>query len=60
MSRKVMAAIVAHAQVAALLSGAHFLADGTLIKTRASRKSFPTKVEGSPAGRQGSISRGWW
>jgi len=60
MSRKVMAAIVAHAQVAALLSGKHFSVDDTLIKARACRKSFPTKVEGSPAGRQGRIRRGWW
>ena len=48
MSRKVMAAILAHREVAPLLSDEHFSVDGTLIKAWASMKSFQPKLEGSP------------
>lgn len=48
MSRKVMAAILAHREVAPLLSDEHFSVDGTLIKAWASMKSFQPKAEGSP------------
>lgn len=40
MARKVMAAILAHREVAPLLSDEHFSVDGTLIKARASMKGF--------------------
>ena len=48
MARKVMAAILAHREVAPLLSEEHFSVDGTLIKAWASMKSFQPKAEGSP------------
>ena len=48
MSRKVMAAILAHRAVAPLLSDEHFSVDGTLIKAWSSMKSFQPKVEDSP------------
>jgi hypothetical protein len=48
MSRKVMAAILAHRDVAPLLSDEHFSVDGTLIKSWASMKSFQPKAEGTP------------
>jgi hypothetical protein len=48
MSRKVMAAILAHRQVAPLLSDDHFSVDGTLIKAWASMKSFQPKVDDTP------------
>jgi transposase len=48
MSRKVMAAILAHREVAPLLSDEHFSVDGTLIKAWASMKSFQPKAEGAP------------
>jgi hypothetical protein len=48
MSRKVMAAILAHSEVAPLLSDEHFSVDGTLIKAWASMKSFQPKAEGAP------------
>ena len=48
MSRKVMAAILAHREVAPLLSDEHFSVDGTLIKAWASMKSFQPKAEGTP------------
>ncbi|MDP7150604.1 MAG: IS5 family transposase [Paracoccaceae bacterium] len=48
MSRKVMAAILAHREVAPLLSDEHFSVDGTLIKAWASIKSFQPKAEGCP------------
>ena len=48
MSRKVMAAILAHREVAPLLSDEHFSVDGTLIKAWASMKSFQPKAEASP------------
>jgi transposase len=48
MSRKVMAAILAHREVAPLLSVEHFSVDGTLIKAWASMKSFQPKAEDAP------------
>ena len=48
MSRKVMAAILAHREVAPLLSDDHFSVDGTLVKAWASMKSFQPKTEGVP------------
>ena len=47
-ARKFLAAILAHAQVAPLLSDEHFSVDGTLIKAWASMKSFQPKPEGVP------------
>lgn len=44
MSRKMIAAIVAHCEVALLLSDEHFSVDGTLVKDWASMKSFQPKV----------------
>ncbi len=41
-------AILAHREVAPLLSDEHFSVDGTLIKAWASMKSFQPKPEGSP------------
>ena len=48
MSRKVMAAILAHREVAPLLSDDHFSVDGTLVKAWASMKSFQPKADGTP------------
>lgn len=48
MSRKVMAAIRDHREVAPLLSDAHVSVDGTLIKAWASMKGFQTKPETAP------------
>ncbi len=48
MSRKVMAAILAHREVAPLLSDDHFSVDGTLVKAWASMKSFQHKAAGTP------------
>jgi transposase len=48
MSRKVMAAILAHREVAPLLSDDHFSVDGTLIKAWASMKSFQPKATETP------------
>lgn len=48
MSHKMMAAILAHREVAPLLSDDHFLVDGTLVKAWASMKSFQPKTEGAP------------
>lgn len=48
MSRKVMAAILAHHEVAPLLSGDHFSVDGTLVKAWASMKSFQPRAEDTP------------
>jgi transposase len=47
-SRKLLAAILAHREVAPLLSDEHFSVDGTLVKAWASMKSFQPKEEGSP------------
>ncbi len=44
MSRKVLAAILAHREVAPLLSDEHFSVDGTLVKAWASMKSFQPKA----------------
>jgi transposase len=46
MSRKVMAAILAHREVAPLLSDDHFSVDGTLIKAWASIEEFPAQGRG--------------
>ncbi len=48
MSRKVMAAILAHREVAPLLSDDHFSVDGTLVKAWASMKSFQPKPDVTP------------
>ena len=48
MSRKVMAAILAHREVAPLLSDDHFSVDGTLVKAWVSMKSFQPKVGDTP------------
>ena len=53
MSRKVMAAILAHREVAPLLSDEHFSVDGTLVKAWASMKSFQPKAKGSPPDDKG-------
>ena len=53
MSRKVMAAILAHREVAPLLSDDHFSVDGTLVKAWASMKSFKPKAEGAPPKDEG-------
>ncbi|WP_051312631.1 IS5 family transposase [Pseudodonghicola xiamenensis] len=49
MSRKVMAAILAHREVAPLLSDDHFSVDGTLVKAWASMKSFQPKATDTPS-----------
>lgn len=48
MSRKFLAAILAHREVAPLLSDEHFSVDGTLVKAWASMKSFQPKPEATP------------
>ena len=48
MSRKMMTAILAHREVAPLLSDDHFSVDGTLVKAWASMKSFQPKAIGTP------------
>lgn len=48
MSRKAMAAILAHRKVAPLMSDDHFSVGGTLVKAWASMKSFQPKAEASP------------
>ena len=48
MSRKVMAAILAHREVSPLLSDDHVSVDGTLVKAWASMKSFQPKVADTP------------
>jgi len=53
LSRKVMAAILAHREVAPLLSDEHFSVDGTLIKAWASMKSFRPKAEATPPDDEG-------
>lgn len=53
MSRKVMAAILAHREVAPLLSDEHFSVDGTLIKAWASMKSFQPKADAAPPDDEG-------
>jgi transposase len=53
MSRKVMAAILAHREVAPLLSDDHFSVDGTLVKAWASMKSFQPKADATPPDYEG-------
>lgn len=48
MSRKFMAAILAHSEVKPLLSDEHFSVDGKLIKAWASMKSFQPKADTAP------------
>lgn len=48
MSRKVMAAILAHREITPLLSDEHFSVDGTLVKAWASMKSFQPKADAAP------------
>ncbi len=48
MSRKIMAAILAHERVKPLLSEDHFSVDGTLIKAWAPMKSFQPKGDEAP------------
>ena len=48
MSRKFLGAILAHREVAPLLSDEHFSVDGTLVKAWASMKSFQPKGEDMP------------
>lgn len=53
MSRRVMAAILAHREVAPLLSDDHFSVDGTLVKAWASMKSFQPKADATPPDDEG-------
>ena len=53
MSRKVMAAILSHREIAPLMSDEQFSVDGTLIKAWASMKSFQPKPEGAPPDDEG-------
>ena len=53
MSRKIMAAILAHREVAPLLSDDHFSVDGTLVKAWASMKSFQPKDNEVPGSHKG-------
>lgn len=53
MSRKFMAAILAHREVEPLLSDEHFSVDGTLIKAWASMKSFQPKADTAPPDQGG-------
>ena len=53
MSRRVMAAILAHREVAPLLSDDHFSVDGTLVKAWASMKSFQPKADTNPPDDEG-------
>ena len=50
MSRKIMSAILAHREVAPLLSGDHFSVDGTLVKAWASMKSFQPRERATSDG----------
>jgi hypothetical protein len=50
MSRKVLAAMLAHREVAPLLSDEHFSVDGTLVKAWASMKSYQAKADIAPPG----------
>jgi hypothetical protein len=49
-ARKFLAAILAHREVAPLLSDEHFSVDGTLVKAWASMKSFQPKPQPAPPG----------
>ena len=48
MSRKFLAALLAHREVAPLLSDEHFSVDGTLVKAWASMKSFQPRPHDAP------------
>lgn len=50
MAQKLLTAILAHEQVAPLLSDDHFSVDGTLVEAWASFKSFRPKTEAPPPG----------
>ena len=52
-ARKFLGAIMAHREVAPLLSDEHFSVDGTLIKAWASMKSFQPKADAAPPGEGG-------
>lgn len=52
-SRKVLAAVLAHREVAPLLSDEHFSVDGTLVKAWASMKSFQPKADVTPPADDG-------
>ena len=52
-ARKFLAAILAHEQVAPLLSDDNFSVDGTLIKAWASMKSFQPRADGNPPDKDG-------
>ena len=54
MSRKFLAAILAHREVAPLLSDEHFSVDGTLVKAWASMKSFQPKGDSAPPNEDGA------
>jgi hypothetical protein len=54
MSRKVMASILAHREVAPLLSDDHVSVDGTLVKAWASMKSFQPRAEANPPDDEGA------
>ncbi len=58
MSRKFLAAILAHRDVEPLLSDEHFSVDGILVKAWASMKSFQPKDDGAPPDEV--VSRKWW
>jgi hypothetical protein len=49
MSRKFLAAVLAHREVAPLLSDEHFSVEGTLIKAWASMKSFQPSPQDAPS-----------
>jgi transposase len=51
-ARKFLTAILAHREVAPLLSDEHFSVDGTLIKAWASMKSFQPKADAAPPGER--------
>ena len=53
MPRNVMTAILAHREVAPLLSDEHFSVDGTLVKAWASMKSFQPKPMSTPPDDEG-------
>ncbi len=54
MSQKFLAALLAHGEVAPLLSDEHFSVDGTLIKAWASMKSFQPRPQDAPPDDGGS------
>lgn len=53
MARRIMAAILAHREVAPLLSEDHFSVDGTLVKAWAWMKSFPMEERAASDGDEG-------